>query len=486
MAAPSSPALHTAPIHMGPSSRQQEQIRRFLYPSLSSTDTLPRLLPLSEIQDADVAWIQLDLKCQLLLAQILRIAIQPWYSKLTNDRQLIEEVVGVVKYALHRVKDALLQRTGNMTRLEHILLHDLSTLIRTHYSEVRRATAKSAHHEEDTGAAPAALILLASNPHPALSISGQSQLVVDEAYLDLLLLAILQGALPSDHFESNNETLVVIDVVKGIFRGQVRVHCSGAWVIVRALLMIIETQACQTQESFSLSTSKVRKRWYRGSHLLFGLNLVHAVIKTLFFYVVVLYLDLFTPVAEPKKRTRRRKVAETDSAMGWSLDPALDTLAEALQWRSRLTTRFIEGWLRMALTWGGSHLIERQVKESITWYAQPEQIKLYVARLLDVLVAMPQQPPPEPVPEPSLTIQRQELDRLVTNLLAQTQLYNPIALLLGHDESTQRQSIEGILLPFLAPPLDPNHSSVVQVANATMLLALLECFALLVNPALKK
>jgi hypothetical protein len=485
MAAPSSPALPAASIDASSSLRQQEQLRRFLYPSLTSTDSLPRLLPLSQIQEADPAWIRLDLECQLLLAQILRVAVQPWYSKLTNDRELNEEVVEVVRYSLQRVKNALLQKTGNMTRLERFLLYDVPHLIQLQYIEVRRATAMSTHQEDhERAASAAAVIFLASNPNSALSISDQSQLLIDEAYLDVLLIAILQGTLPPDHLESHNETLIIIDVLKGIFRGQARVHGSGAWVIVRALLSL---QSLKTKEMPSLTATSSTKGWYHRANVLFGLNIVYAVIKTLFFYLAVFYLDLFTPLAEPRKRTRRRKAAgvEADAVMECSLNPVLDTIVEALQWRSRLTTRFIEEWLRIALTWGGNHLIERQAKESFTQLAQPEQISIYLAKLLDVLVAMPHQSPPEPIQEPTLAVQKQELDRLVAMALAQMQHYPPIALLLGHDESTQKQSIEGVLLPFSAPPLESHRCSVVQVANAKLLLALLECFALLVNPALE-
>jgi hypothetical protein len=467
-------------------SHQRDQLRRFLYPSLISTDRLPLLLPLSQSQDKEAGWIRLDLECQLLIAQVLRIAIQPWYSKLTNDRQLYEEVIRVVAYGLHNAKIAMLRSNSNVTRIEHFLLYDMTSILQRHYDEVRRAVTISSHQGESEGSSAAAIIFLASNPHPALSITAQAHLQIDEDFLDLLLLAILQGVLPEDHLASHNETLLVIDIIKGIYRGQARLHGSGAWVVVRLLSSLLETSDAKQNGAPSPSITKVTSRWQYRANLTLGLSLVFAVFKTLFFYLAVFYLDLFTPLAEPKKRSNRRKRSEMDRPNGWDLNPVLDVIVESLLWRSRITTRFIEEWLRIGLAWGGNRIIERQVKESLAQRAQPERIQEHLARLHEILLEMPNQSPPEPVKVPWLEVQEQEYDVLVSKLFVQVQRFPPVALLLGHNELMQRQSIEAALFPFLAPPLTSTCISVVQVANARLLLSMLECFALLVNPALEK
>lgn len=468
-------------------SRHIEQLRRFLYTSLSNAETIPILLPLSQNQQSRAAWIRLDRNCQLLLVQTLRIAVTPWYSKLTNDRELYEEVTSVVRHGLYNLKEALLQKTAtNLTRVEQFALFDVTSLLQLHYIEQRRALGMSIYSDQQEEVA--ANTYLSSNPHPALSINSQRELQIDEAYLDVLLLASLQVALPARHFESHNEVLIIMDVVKGLIRGQLCIHGSKAWVAVRALSNIIDKQRSTESDPSSSSTSN-SLQWYNRANLLQGLNFVYAILKTVFFYLAVVYLDLFTPLAEPKRRSRRRKGQETDPPNCWDLNPLLNFIVEALEWKRRVLTSFLEEWIRVALAWGGNRLLERQAKDILSQWTDPEFLTDQISRIQGILADMPNQPtPPEAVIEPSIDLKRQEFDALVTKIVDKVQLYPPLALLLGHNTSRQKRSIETALSPFLSPPpLDSpaNCASVTQVANTRTMLALLERFVLLINPALE-
>lgn len=483
-------------------SRQEEQLRRFLFPSQTS-GPLPLLLPLpKELQSSRGAWIQVDVQAQLILAQLLRLAVLPWYSKLTNDRELVEEIVDVIRHGLQRANEAMLATSGaavdeasrSTTRLERFLLEDVPTLLRIHYVEVRRAVSMT-DQRGLKGADASAVLFLASNPHPALSLDADSHLQVDEAYLDVLLLAILQGLLPDDHAHAHNEILIVIDVIKGFVRGQLRTRGSGSWVAVRMLLHALASPCGSLKATSTLFEKKNEEtKWYDSANLLLGLNFVFSFLKTSFFYLGIVYLDLFTPAdAEPTRRRSRRRRAEggegassrTIGRRHWNVEPLLNVVVEALEWRHRILTRFVEEWVRIALAWGGNRLVERQIRAVLLQQFQPERLVAQLKQVHWSLLAMQNQPPPIPVLEPSGAVRRQEYNEMVDTVLSFVQVSTPLALLLGHDGACQRQSVQRALSPFLEPPSDASHASVNQVANARTLFALLECFSVLVNPALE-
>jgi hypothetical protein len=485
--------------------RQRDQLRRFLYTSLSNKDKLPLLLPLSPILQDEAAWIQVDLQCQQLLAQLLRFAVIPWYSKLTSDRELIEEVVHVIKYGLASVFDAVTRRTkvetttgssinsssSSPTRLESFLLFDIPAIVRLHYVEVRRAKTMSYFQREEHRQSAAAITYLASNPHPALSLDPSSKLQVDEEYIDVLLLAILQAVLPADHLCAYNESLIIMDVIKGGVQGQLRVKGSGSWVLVRWLLNILEEIESTNQETKAASSAHISKeaRWYDSANLLLGLGFVYAILKAFFLYLVVVYLDLFTPTSEPKKRVKRRKgeaeMTIRSESRDWTIEPLFDVLVEALDWKHRMLTRSLEQWIRIGLAWGGNRLIERQIKGALVHWTRPEYILEQVTRLQGIVTAMQGRPPPDAAIEPDISIQREEYNALVTKMLDLIERSSTFGLLFGHSKENQRQTIDRALSPFLEPPIDPTRSSTVQVANAKTMLTLLESFAILINPTLE-
>lgn len=464
-------------------SRLNEQLRRFLYVSLKVGETTPLLLPLSQDQQRKAAWIHLDQKCQLLLIQILRIAVVPWYSKLTNDRELYQEVTGVVRHGLHNLKEALLQKTATgLTRLEQFTLFEVAALLQLHYVEQRRALAMSTNIDQQGGAA--ANIYLSSNPHPALSIDLHRELQLDEAYLDVLLLAGLQSVLPASHFGSHNEVLIIMDIVKGLIRAQLRIHGSKPWVAVRALSNFIDTQQSRKNDPPSFATSSALK-WYDRDSLLQGLHFIYAILKSAFFYLAVIYLDIFTPLAEPKRRSRRRKGPEADQPNGWNFHPLLEVIVEAFEWKQRILTTFLEVWIRVTLAWGGNRLLERQAKDYLFQWTEPGFLVDQVVRIQSILADVPNQSPPQAVVEPPADLQRQEFEALITKIVDKVQFYPPVALLLGHNKSIQRRSIERALSPFLSPPLLDSSVTISQVATVRTMLALLERLLLLINPALE-
>jgi hypothetical protein len=480
--------------------RQQDQLRRLLHPSLSNTDSLPLLLPLPKEIQREEAWRQVDYHVQLILSQILRNAVLPWYSKLTNDRQLVEEVTDVVRYGIKSAFDSMLRKTktgdgssSSITRLESFLLYDVINILHLHCVEVRRAIAIST---TSTLESEAPAIFQASNFHPALSLDANQCLRIDEAYIDLLLLSILHGLIPNSHFQAHNEILIIMDVIKGVVRGQIRNRGNGAWVFVRLMLEGIELYKfsyAPSNEDPAAITATIAptnsEKWHDSANLLLGLNFVYAVLKTFFLYLGVVYLDLFTPSAEPKRRAKRRKaeseIPDRPSNNQWDIIPLLELMVEALDWRQRILTRFLEQWIQIGLAWGGNRLVERQVKQALRHQSRPENLIELLNRIYEIVLSLPDQPPPTPAQEPDITIQRAEYELLIGKILDLAQQSTLLALLLGQDKASQHHTIRQALSPFLEPPFDPARATVAQLANAKSMLTLLERFAVLVNPTLE-
>lgn len=465
-------------------SRQREQLRRLLYPSITSKDDLPLLLPLTAAQQDDAKWIEVDFQVQLILAQILRIAVLPWYSKLTNDKDFYEEVIKVIKYSLQQAKEDLLSPCeGGLTRLERFTLLEIPSLIQLHYSEVHRAIQRSAYNDIS-----ATSFYLISNPHPALAIVDD-QIQIDEQYIDIILLAILQRLLPKEHWNAQTETLIIIDVIKGLTRAQLRIRGNGAWAFVRLFSTFLDDSILPAITSKGINNeSSDGTEWYARSRLLFGLNFVFAVLKTLFLYIATFYLELFSPVVEPKRRSKRRKRdVRSSAAQRWNLMPTIDAISAILSWKDRFLTRLIGEWLRMMLIWGGDWLMERLAKEYLRDAMQPDKVSSHLQHLLSILPTIPNLPPPPAATPPSIKEQRVEYRALIDKLLLIVQSKPAAALLLGTDHAMQAKAIEDAISPILTPPANStsSSSSLNQIANARTLVVLLERIALLLNPSLE-
>ncbi|UZJ51608.1 hypothetical protein CBS101457_000928 [Exobasidium rhododendri] len=279
-----------------------------------------------------------------------------------------------------------------------------------------------------------------------------------------------------------------MDVIKGGIRGQLRIKGRGAWVIVRTLLNILnahESSHVKSASNGEISASET-SNWYDKDNLLLGLDFVYAIMRTIFYYLVVVYLDFFTPVAEPKRRLRKRKedteAVDRSTLNHWDMVPLLELVVEALGWKRRFLTRILEEWVQIGLAWGGNRLIERQVRETLLRLTRPDVLAKHITMLYDTLLLLPDQAPAVSVQEPDIANQRAEYDELVLKLLQVAQQSTALALLLGRTEADQKQTIEEAISPFLAPSSDLARTSIVQTANARSLLVLLEQIAILLDP----
>lgn len=377
------------------------QLRRLFYPlktkQVQDDDAraqIPPLLPFTSERQAE-QWADADIEVQLLLAQIVRQTILPWYGRITSDRDFIVEIVDAIRSALRIAFCAStvpVDTTGTCSALSRLLVEEVPVLLITHYQEFRRASDIHPSVARSKGTLTAAQIYLASNPHPALTLSQDGRLKVSEAYLDLLCRNLLHTLLPEEHYRSQSESGILCDIIKGSFVSQLRLRGHGAWVFVRVLAHLVDDAPQTSTLSSPLSTSQAKSQrqfLHAGSivtSLLYGLHTLASLLMPL---VVRAYIDLFTPNAdlrrtgEPASRgtkLRRRKIPSDSSAMRRSnsnlkhnnddgnksetsgtisILPGILFVAEALELPKRALGSFVVWLCQLSVLWNLDESIAR-------------------------------------------------------------------------------------------------------------------------------
>lgn len=354
------------------------QLRRLFYPSQADKHEegkgrVPPLLPFSDEGQAE-RWAQADLESQLLLAQVVRQVILPWYARITQDRDFIVEIVIALRSALQvaafRAASTSSGRSSSVLSL--FVSEELPALLIQHYREYRRASDVYPSFRSPKGGPTATQVYLASNPHAALSVSRQGRLHVSEAYLDSLLQSLLEALLPAEQSSSEAQVAILRDVIKGSITNQFRVRGRGAWVLVRAIGQFMGRDL----DSSSLSSSQASLSPPSQEHtvdvgsiatsLLHGLYALASMLMPL---VVRSYLDLFTPNAELRRsseapargsRLRQKRAAANGNNSGRSTSskssvvsilPTVHLAVEALELPKRALGSFVVWICQLSALW---------------------------------------------------------------------------------------------------------------------------------------
>lgn len=505
--------------------RTPEQLQRFLHPPLrcekaneskhTERKGLPLFLPLS-VENTTGAhaqeWLEVDFQSQVLLAQLIRVGVSPWYAKISSERQFVGEIVDASQFALQRIKQHAL-RPSEETRTPRIvilLVEELPLLLHRHVCEYRRAMQYA-----NEGEAEAITLFLQSNSHPALSVDDQGALSVDEEYVNTLLYASLQGIVPPSHAKSSLEMLLLIDIIKGLIRGQLRYRGAGPWALVRILLRHTGDIEPDRQSNSSL-------------HLLrASFTLAISLLQSLFAYIVLTYLDIFTPetrngLRSPEdinKRGRKKRSAtsvsrERDESSSTqpisSTTPTLD--APLWNWApllslfrtlfgSRIVVDLLGVFAETALAWGGSRFLQQSVTHWLEshFLENPTEIS-GILQNVQQMVELSQYDPPAPsIQTPTLDVQQAEYEALLQQVLRQIQQYSKTSwtqyfvmqCLLHTNEQDSLSFLDEIFTPFLRPLQQhatcqdpPSCSSLAAAAGTRTLLEALERLSILLNPTL--
>ncbi|KAI5779205.1 PXA domain-containing protein [Peziza echinospora] len=156
-------------------------IRRILRPQSSPSTPLEDILP------ALTSSPQVDVQLYAFLAYICRDFIFAWYSKITNDRSFVDEVITVIAHTTRSLE----QRTRQIDLEVLLLMNFLHSWTTTCECVARHKTCLSPH-----------LTLEESfhnlQPHPALGSSPESE----KLYLKVLASGLLAVLLPPEDLQS--------------------------------------------------------------------------------------------------------------------------------------------------------------------------------------------------------------------------------------------------------------------------------------------
>lgn len=189
-----------------------------------------------------------------------------WYSKITNDRTFVDEIIKVIAHTTRSLEQRLRQ-----INLEVLLLDELPALLDNH---IRGKLPPSSYPSKDlltrqsldyrqcvyrhrTALCPHLSILEIFHnlqPHPALKSSPESERV----YLKLLSSGILAALLPTEDLQSNCERTLIREILSGLVFWNIVDKLSEPWMLYDIIAQALGTpQQVGADSGDSITPSEV-------------------------------------------------------------------------------------------------------------------------------------------------------------------------------------------------------------------------------------
>ncbi|KAL5337658.1 PXA domain-containing protein [Aspergillus crustosus] len=194
-------------------------IRRVLCPQSGSYGGVTSPYAPEELLPPLTSSNDVDRQLYAFIAIIIKEFISPWFSKITPDQALINEVLQVIAHCTRALEQRL--RDIDITQL---VLDDIPSLVEAHIASYRLAKEQST----SSGLSPSAReIYHALSPHPGLSpvpdpfdVASQSQQQDNEAvYRRLLVDGVLAVLLPTEDVKNACLRTLVNDILADLILG---------------------------------------------------------------------------------------------------------------------------------------------------------------------------------------------------------------------------------------------------------------------------
>ncbi|KAF8418218.1 PXA domain-containing protein [Tirmania nivea] len=237
-------------------------IRRVLRPQSSPNSPLEDILP------ALTSSPSVDIQLYAFLAIVCRDFIFAWYSKITNDRTFVDEIIKVIAHTTRSLEQRL-----RHINLEVLLLDELPALLDNH---VRGKMIPSSRISPQSACSHANLldyrqcvyrhrtalcphlslpeIFHNLQPHPALKSSPESE----HLYLKLLSSGILATLLPTEDLQSNCERTLIREILSGLVLWNAVDKLSEPWMVYDIIAKVLGTpQQVPADSGDSIAPSEV-------------------------------------------------------------------------------------------------------------------------------------------------------------------------------------------------------------------------------------
>ncbi|GLI78119.1 hypothetical protein PoHVEF18_006419 [Penicillium ochrochloron] len=216
-------------------------IRRVLYPQASSGHGASSPQPSEELLPPLTSSNDVDRQLYAILAVIIKEFVYSWYSKITPDQALVNEVLQVVAHCTRALEQRI--RQVDVTQLA---LDEIPTLFEAHITSYRLAKERShlsglptshraLYHELDPhpGLSPV--------PDPADPDTVNAQAENEAVYRRLLASGTLAVLLPTEDLENSSLRQLVSDILSDLILGkEVAGRVCQGWFLWDAITKVTE------------------------------------------------------------------------------------------------------------------------------------------------------------------------------------------------------------------------------------------------------
>ncbi|KAF3394632.1 hypothetical protein F1880_005171 [Penicillium rolfsii] len=216
-------------------------IRRVLYPQASSGHGASSPQPSEELLPPLTSSNDVDRQLYAILAVIIKEFVYSWYSKITPDQALVNEVLQVVAHCTRALEQRI--RQVDVTQLA---LDEIPTLVKAHITSYRFAQERSRLSGLPTSHRA---IYHEANPHPGLSPvpdpadpdTVHAQAENEAVYRRLLASGTLAVLLPTEDLENSSLRQLVSDILSDLILGkEVAGRVCQGWFLWDAITKVTE------------------------------------------------------------------------------------------------------------------------------------------------------------------------------------------------------------------------------------------------------
>ncbi|KAL4896653.1 PXA domain-containing protein [Aspergillus ambiguus] len=215
-------------------------IRRILCPQSANNSGTPGPQTLEELPPLTSS-NEVDRQLYALIAIIIKEFVLSWYSKITTDQALVNEVLQVIAHCTRALEQRL-----RSTDVAGLILDEIPALIESHIISYRLAKEQS----HDSGFSPSLRdIYHTLSPHPGLypvpdpsnPRACEKQLENEVAYRQLLVQGMLAVLLPTEDLENACLRTLVGDILADLILGNEvsRKICEG-WFLWESVTKLLE------------------------------------------------------------------------------------------------------------------------------------------------------------------------------------------------------------------------------------------------------
>ncbi|KAF7592571.1 hypothetical protein BBP40_012731 [Aspergillus hancockii] len=199
---------------------------------------------------------EVDHQLYALLSVIIKEFVFSWYSKITSDQILVNEVIQVIAHCTRAVEQRLRD-----TDVSQLILDEIPALVEAHIISYRLAREQS----QLSGLSPSIReIYHALNPHPSLSpvpYSLDTETVTQQAeneasYRQLLVHGLLAVLLPTDDLENACLRSLVGDILADLIIGnQVSGRMCEGWFLWESVTKLLDVVGSRPSHEVDATTA---------------------------------------------------------------------------------------------------------------------------------------------------------------------------------------------------------------------------------------